>query len=170
MVAMLAFGGTFAYFTSKTSTVSASKVTTGHVAVALGTKNSITKAFTADFAVPGDTVWSVDLDVDTSKTNVKTYVFATWTLTNESGVKLTVTAPAAATWKQLKNGETDVAGVFYAEVEAATTSLSFTSTVVFDTTNGNDTMDKEVSCSVSFAQAQFDHMESAYAAYQAANA
>ena len=163
MVAMLAFGGTFAYFTATATKIDSDTVTTGTVAIANGEGASITKTFTADYAVPGDTLWTVNVTLN-STSNVKTYIFAIWELTNESNATLTVSPPSG--WTPLTDGESsNVEGVYYQEVEADTDSVSYASNVVFATSNGNNMQGKTISCSLQFHASQFDHFDDAYAAY-----
>ena len=163
MVAMLAFGGTYAYFTAEVSGVIAGEeITTGHVAIAMGTKNTITKKTLETLAVPGDTLWTVDLSLDTSASNVKTYVFASWTLTNDEGLVLNTTIAEGSDWAAVE-GETNV---YYIAVDANTAkdTITFTGSVVLDAEdNGNDKMDVSASCSVAFATTQANHLTPAAA-------
>ena len=158
MVAMLAFGGTYAYFTASAgAAIESGSVTTGHVELGLGSNKTITK-FANDYAVPGDTLWDISIDVD-NKSNVKTYIFADWTLTNTDGLVLETTA---STWTAVPGH----ANAFYVEA-AANTDQTFTTKIVLATSNDNTKMDKTISCSVSFKSIQFDHFDDAQAAYEA---
>ena len=155
MVAMLAFGGTYAFFTAKSNVVLESDgITAGHIEISTGSVTKLEKAFEAAYAVPGNTLWDLNISVDTTKTNVDSYVFAKWTL-DEGGVVLTVDK---CNWTQLKNGETPVEGVYYKEVGASETAVAFTTKVVFATSNGNDAQDAVIDCGVTFHAAQKDYM------------
>ena len=159
MVAMLAFGGTYAYFTASAGeAIQSDKVTTGHVELGLGENKTITKDFDGSFAVPGDTLWDLTIDVD-NKSNVKTYIFADWTLTNEGGLTLETTA---SSWAEVPGHD----GAFYVEAEAGV-DQTFTTKIVLATSNDNTKMDKEITCSVAFKTIQFDHFTDAKTAYEA---
>ena len=81
MVAMLAFGGTFAYFTATASQASGS-VTTGTVQLGANTMATLV----ADNVVSGQQLFGADSKVQvTSKSNVDTWVFITFSATMDGG-------------------------------------------------------------------------------------
>ena len=73
MVAMLAFGGTFAYFTATTDVTG--QVTVGTVEISTGATTTITAAST--YAVPGATIYNNQSVSLTNTSTVDIYVFAT---------------------------------------------------------------------------------------------
>ncbi len=170
MVAMLAFGGTFAYFTATAgAAIEGGSVKTGTVALGLGETKTITSTYNATdtFAVPGDTLWDIALDIDTSGSNVAIYVFATWSLTNSGNVTLTGTEMPTG-WSQLKDeSEADVTGVYYRAVAATENSIDYTASIKFAESNGTTAMDQTISCSVSFCAAQQGNLSVLAAAKEA---
>ena len=81
MVAMLAFGGTFAYFTA-TTTEKSGTVTTGTVQLGENTMATLV----ADKVVSGQEIFSASSKVQvTSKSNVDTWVFITFSATMDGG-------------------------------------------------------------------------------------
>ena len=84
MVAMLAFGGTFAYFTAKT-TEKSGNVTTGTVQLGENTMATLV----ADKVVSGQQLFDADSKVlVTSKSNVDTWVFITFSATMDGGTRV----------------------------------------------------------------------------------
>ncbi|HJD06093.1 MAG TPA: SipW-dependent-type signal peptide-containing protein [Candidatus Onthoplasma faecipullorum] len=74
MVAMLAFGGTFAYFTAEATDVTG-QATVGTVEISTGATTTITAAST--YAVPGATIYNNQSVSLTNTSTVDIYVFAT---------------------------------------------------------------------------------------------
>ena len=84
MVAMLAFGGTFAYFTA-TTTEKSGTVTTGTVQLGENTMATLV----ADKVVSGQQLFGTDSKVQvTSKSNVDTWVFITFSATMDGGTRV----------------------------------------------------------------------------------
>ena len=73
MVAMLAFGGTFAYFTAEADDATGS-ATVGTVEISTGASATIAAA--TDFAVPGSTIYANQSVKLTNTSTVDIYVFA----------------------------------------------------------------------------------------------
>ena len=88
MVALLAFGGTYAYFTATSKKIDGVKVTTGVISVKVGERTEAT----INGAVTGTKVMDA-VNVDASATTVKSYVFVTFdiTLTAYEGATETLT-------------------------------------------------------------------------------
>ena len=84
MVAMLAFGGTFAYFTA-TTTEKSGTVTTGTVQLGENTMATLV----ADKVVSGQQIFSASSKVQvTSKSNVDTWVFITFDAELDGGTRV----------------------------------------------------------------------------------
>lgn len=143
MVAMLAFGGTFAYFTA-TATKATGSVTTGTVKLENKTGATITRTSTDDI-VPGaylygtaDAYQEIEL---TNLSDVATYVFAKFTAEAKSGsaavtinidgnpsvLKTTVKAEEGK-WTKLEG----VDGVYYLALDAKAAADTFGFKVQFD--------------------------------------
>ena len=130
MVAMLAFGGTFAYFTSTAGTKTAT-ATTGTVKLtATGTVKEIT-----GFLMPQDVLCDA-VTVTTAGSTVDTYVIVEFSL-SAGTTSLTVELKSTADGKWVKYGETD----YYIWSDATTstpkavakdTTLSVVDQVKFD--------------------------------------
>ena len=170
MVAMLAFGGTYAYFTASATAAGGDEITTGTI-VLDSTGVEITNEFTGEFAVPGDKLWSVDVTltekVDALESNVKRYMFATWGISNEnSAVILSVDSlvvdeetdeiTGVEGWKLAKNE--DGVCIYYVILEADDVAPAFKDSVSLSTaTTGVEAMNQTISCSLSFKAVQYDH-------------
>ena len=103
MVAMLAFGGTFAYFTA-TTTEKSGTVTTGTVQLGENTMATLV----ADKVVSGQEIFSADSKVQvTSKSNVDTWVFITFSATMDGGTRVN------------SLGEMDADGEYYLDITQA---------------------------------------------------
>ena len=103
MVAMLAFGGTFAYFTATASQESRS-VTTGTVQLGANTIATLV----ADNVVSGQQLFDADSKVQvTSKSNVDTWVFITFSATMDGGTLVD------------SLGDMDAEGEYYLEISQA---------------------------------------------------
>ena len=83
MVAMLAFGGTFAYFTA-TTTEKSGTATTGTVQLGENTMATLV----ADKVVSGDSLFESGSVQVTSKSNVDTWVFITFTAEMDGGTQV----------------------------------------------------------------------------------
>ena len=79
MVAMLAFGGTYAYFTATTSELASSGLRTGTVNIAVNEKTALTAV--EDYAVPGSKIYDNETVAFTNTSTVDMYVYATLTVT-----------------------------------------------------------------------------------------
>ena len=152
MVAMLAFGGTYAYFTAQATKVTGS-VTTGTV---LLQNNAVT--FATDKIVPGMEILGKDQKISVkNSSDVETYIFVKLTLASD-GLTLKDTAPAADGDAQLvvtlaKTGDNanftkldGQTGVYYIKTAAVATAtdIDFATSIVFqgmsnsvDTTAGS---------------------------------
>ena len=131
MVAMLAFGGTYAYFTAS-SAAAGSNVTTGVVSVRVGANATITKTGAVTNTKVLDAV-----TINADQTTVKAYVFVTFDATitdyegntdtvtpdemfgNENGftpntawTKLTGVADVDNVWYQIVNNDADGAAAY----------------------------------------------------------
>ena len=171
MVAMLAFGGTYAYFTATASQ------TTGTATTALIKLSNNTATITAakDNALPGETIFNSDISLTDASTR-DTYVFAklevkfggTAVAVSDTS-KLTITPDAD--WTAL-DGQ---AGVYYLANPAATTDLTFTISVALaddldedyvqgtSTDDGMNYMNKTVTVTIDFVAAQQEGLEAAEA-------
>ena len=142
MVAMLAFGGTYAYFTAQTTAVSPT-TTTGRVQLGANSVATLTQQ-----VVPGQELLSGDVTV-TSNSTVDTYVFITFSASIEkaAGDDVNTAVPAAVTDTPDAEGEyklvaTPVTGwnliadsttVYYKKVTANTaTPITVCSSIKFD--------------------------------------
>ena len=103
MVAMLAFGGTFAYFTA-TTTEKSGTATTGTVQLGANTMATLV----ADKVVSGQQLFDADSKVQvTSQSNVDTWVFITFSATMDGGTLVD------------SLGEMDAEGEYYLEISQA---------------------------------------------------
>ena len=100
MVAMLAFGGTFAYFTATANSKSAN-ITTGVIKLVSGEKVTATGIMVDKQSVLGK------VEIDSTGTTVDSFVFVTL---KSSAVKATGTVEAALTWADLFGSELAVSG------------------------------------------------------------
>ena len=135
MVAMLAFGGTFAYFTA-TTTAKSGTFTTGTVNLTAGEYK-----ITTDTLVPGDAIIDQAVTYE-NKSNVKTYVFVKYTVEKaaDSEVELPADTTAESLVKATGLGEgwtelTGVDGVYYKALDAATEdtkALTFATALVLN--------------------------------------
>ena len=132
MVAMLAFGGTYAYFTATAAEVASTDVKTA--LLGLETPGSLTLTGVADTSklLPGDTMTtSVTLD---NTANVATYVFVQIASSAEQEI-FTVSFTTGDTWTAMPSagvtniGGKDYANVYYKANAAANTDLTATATV-----------------------------------------
>ena len=116
MVAMLAFGGTFAYFTATANKQSAT-VTTGVIKLTSGTATNAT----ITGAVTGTPILGA-VKYDATGTTADSYVFVKLTSTTSTGVKwedLFGTALAVdSAWTEYTAGNTENTKVYYATVTA----------------------------------------------------
>ncbi len=144
MVAMLAFGGTFAYFTAEANDATGS-ATVGTVEISTGASATIAAA--TDFAVPGSTIYSNQSVTLTNKSTVDIYVFAKLTAqidgqdlyvqvgenpdyTYESAISATLGTVTPSTWAAVSGHD----GVYGYMVEGNTTTPTEISSFVFTVT------------------------------------
>ena len=122
MVAMLAFGGTYAYFTATAYTKSAS-VTTGTIRLQSGSKVEAVEKL----VVYNDTVLDA-IDYNAEDTNVASYIFVVVTSTitpnnKDTDPKVTMTDIFGSELAVIKKGDTDKDGI---EDEGETHSVAWT--------------------------------------------
>lgn len=133
MVAMLAFGGTFAYFTAQTTKVESGNLTTGTIML----KNS-SATFVTGMVMPGQELLATDskLAVDPTGSTAAQYVFVKITIVKPKNATATVTPTInTAEWKDYNTLDTSVeAGtVYYKEVAANVTSaIDFCTSIKFE--------------------------------------
>ena len=142
MVAMLAFGGTFAYFTAETGNVTGG-ATVGTVEITTGATTTITAAST--YAVPGATIYDDESITLKSNSTVDTYVFATLTAqidgqdlfvrtgtdpdyTYASAISAELGSVTASTWAAVSGHD----GVYGYRVPASTQPSAFIFTVTLN--------------------------------------
>lgn len=124
MVAMLAFGGTFAYFTA-TTTAKTGTFKTGTVNLAAGDYT-----ISSSTLVPGDDIVATAIKY-TNSSDVKTYVFVKYTVAPKENTTLPegITVDKLVTATKLGDGWEDYtttqAGVYYKIVESTETELTF---------------------------------------------
>ncbi len=114
MVAMLAFGGTFAYFTA-TSADKNTTVTLGYVS--LTTDSGTTLNITKTIAVPGDKLLENATVTLSNKSTVATYIFVSFSTEGDipDSVITSTIVGAEGTTLKLVDGETNV---YYIDAEA----------------------------------------------------
>ena len=191
MVAMLAFGGTFAYFTATANNATGS-VTTGTVKLENKTGAAITRTSTEDI-VPGAYLYGTaaayqEIEL-TNSSDVATYVFAKFTAEAKSGTEAvtiniegkpsvlkTTVKEEAGKWTKLSDG------VYYLALDANAAADTFGFKVQFDervqanlaqgsaevnNVSSATIMGLAINVSVEFASIQqltFDTVQDAYAA------
>ncbi len=84
MVAMLAFGGTFAYFTA-TATKNSASITTGTVGLQVSQISGDAYTLTMENVVPGDVISSSALTLTTESAGTDLFIAIKVVLTNEDG-------------------------------------------------------------------------------------
>ena len=174
MVAMLAFGGTYAYFTADAATISGTDAKTGKIELTNGSA-AITTSFDGSaagkFAVPGDTLWAVNVTPVNGDTNVKTYVFATWGVEDTDAVLEVASKLDGDDEDELPDGVDGwfpldgEDGVYYTIVDAGEEIPAFKDSVVFATSNKNNMMNLTIKCSIQFRSIQYDYAGTPAEAY-----
>ena len=159
MVAMLAFGGTYAYFTATADKAESTAVKTATIAIKEATV-AIELAENMENVLPGDTV-TVDASV-TNESNRKIYLF----------IKYNVTLPESTTAKDVALDLTvsgwdayeadGVENVYYTTLEAST-QKAFEATGTFEGSEVSDEgvtdgtiMNADLKVTVRFAATQFE--------------
>ena len=118
MVAMLAFGGTYAYFTASATTATSDGLKTGYVKLSAG--NNVTSVITTEAVLPGSPLLTGDLEYTVSTSDTKgNYVAIKVTLTTgdetvDAGLKLSDLNPGSQ-WTKLSDG------IYYTETAVKTT-------------------------------------------------
>ena len=157
MVAMLAFGGTFAYFTAKSNAVEAQKITMAHVTLKANSATASLTMSQQNAALPGDAV-KLTAEVENAS-NRKVYIFVQIKTANDSTMGLDLTGESgewkAATVEGFSN-------VYYITSEAAakvTWEKEATLTETGNSTSDNGVvagnMDKIITITVKFAATQY---------------
>ncbi len=135
MVAMLAFGGTYAYFTA-TATENSATITTGSVKLTasdIGTSSNYT--LTAENVVPGDVISNKPITLTTESKGTDVYIAIRVVLTNDNGTLagnalanvstwLNATPYSGATWLS-----TDTANVYVLGADSNATAVPTAQTV-----------------------------------------
>ncbi len=157
MVAMLAFGGTFAYFTAKSNTVPAQEITMAHVTLTKDSAKATLEMSQRTAALPGDSL-SLSAEVENSS-NRKVYIFVQVLTTNDSTIGLDLTG-TVTDWTAAE--VTGYENVYYTTTEAAgkvtwTKEATLTETGNSESVNGAvaGNMDKTITINVVFAATQF---------------
>ncbi len=132
MVAMLAFGGTFAYFTAQTTKVESGNLTTGTIML----KNSSAE-FVTGMVMPTQELLQTGskLAVDASGSTAAQYVFVKITIVKPEGAEATVTPTINTTdWTDYNTVDNTVTAgtVYYKAVEANATTIDFCTSIKFD--------------------------------------
>ena len=147
MVAMLAFGGTFAYFTAEANDATGT-TTVGTVEISTGASATIAEA--TDFAVPGSTIYENQSVKLTNTSTVDIYVFAKLsaqidgkdlfvrtgtdpTYTYASAISAELGTVTASTWKAVPGHE----GVYGYLVESNKTPTAIANFVFTVTLNAD---------------------------------
>ena len=141
MVAMLAFGGTFAYFTATTKEAKADKITTGKIVL----KSAGEATFVSTVMPKENLLASGSISYNPTGTTAASWVFVKITITKPAAGECTVvagintadSAEGKAKWTKLDAVSDDANGVavYYIEVAAnATADLLFCDSIIFDAT------------------------------------
>ena len=170
MVAMLAFGGTYAYFTSSTAAATSDAVKTA--TIMLQNNAAVTLSTTADEILPGEKV-SMSATITDASTR-DSYVFVNVKLTGvPATATLTLSDPEG--WTKYENADEGTT-VYYKEITAKdTVSLESEGTFVAEdkSVNGEagDLMGVDITVTARFASAQkggdVADVNAAYAAVKA---
>ena len=147
MVAMLAFGGTYAYFTATTAGFASEDLKTGKIALV---SNAGTITVTQGPLVDGDPITDKPVTLQNTST-VEAYIFIEIVVdiagvTKPDGMseedfaaaKLAVldyTFTDENNWTQLKNGAADVPGVYYMLADEAFDAKEIISAITFNADN-----------------------------------
>ena len=165
MVAMLAFGGTYAYFTDTATGSTTNSVLTG--TVDLGASATVTLAIQDDetLLLPGDTL-TMTANVDNTS-DVAIWAFVVFDLTGDTLPDGTLTMTPASGWTLLEiDGKEISKDVYYAPVTAGgTVAITATGTFLV-TADGAAYMGKNVGASATFAATQSRHLDTAAAAVE----
>lgn len=172
LVAVLAFGGTYAYFSEKTDTIGAT-VTTGTVKLDFTAPSTIISE--DDFVVPGQPLIGEALKVSTT-TTVDTVLIAVVEATSEatgitigSGTDAKIKLSIADTWEEVEvDGTGKVAYVYTAdskfyfndESDTVANEKAFTTAAIYldRSVSGEDNMGKAITLKVTFYIAQHDYL------------
>ena len=191
MVAMLAFGGTYAYFTATTGAVTSDPVTTAKVQLGAPTITNTTKATPL---LPGEKF--VDAVNIASSSDVDTYVFVVMTLSvtkdgqpvtlkNKAGETIAVEDLYAITYADAATGFTKFtslggsnANVYWSKVNANTATANFVAGITLSaevfsnstTASEGDAMSADVVVTIDARAAQCVGWEGSGDAEKAANA
>ena len=164
MIAMLAFGGTYALFTANATKVTSGPVTTATIKLDGDTAASL--SITGDKLLPGDTV-TLAASV-TNNSDEKIYAFLAYKLDDASNGTLALTPSG---WTKYDAAE----GVYYKEIEAGA-EVSVAGTAVYEATSKSEGattgtgMGANVTVTVRFAAVQFRNVASVADAYAAVTA
>ena len=158
MVAMLAFGGTFAYFTAQTTKISSGELTTGTIKL----KNSAV-TFATGMIMPGQELLSESskISVDVSGSTAAQYVFVKLTIVKPEGAEATVTPTLNTTeWTDYNDVDSAVVAgtVYYKAVDANVSDpIDFCTSIIFtadanyvDATSGDNIEIEGAKISVTF--------------------
>ena len=146
MVALLAFGGTYAYFTATTKEISG-KSTLGYLSLS----NSATKLNVTEKVVPGQNILDEETITLVDSSDVATFVFVRFSATTEAADlagKITATIKKGDTALTAVEGQT---GVYYLETAgvAEATDIELKVSVTLDSSidenNANGALTKETS-------------------------
>ena len=160
MVALLAFGGTYAYFTATAQSQGVTGITTATVAISTGAANSQTASAAAKTnALPGEKVFNDVAITVTNTSTVDVYVFATVTtggsakgLVVKAGSKDAAPIVSVDYAKALENGwEKYADGVYYFKT-SSTKALEATNQFAFSATFNKDVQSKNVHNGTAFAE------------------
>lgn len=160
LVAVLAFGGTYAYFTASAN--ASDTITMGNLVLNDGTA-ALTFDLTNDEVVPGQVIIN-----ETNKltlkvtTNIKTMMLAEITAVTTSGTNVVLTFTEGAKWTPVTGATGYFAfepstDVFYTEENDA--ALDLITGLAIDRSNGNSIMNSVVTITVNVWAMQYEYLD-----------
>ena len=158
LVGILAFGGTYAYFTAKGAG-------TGNITMGtLGINETITVDVQTSKVVPGQDALKAPVKFSSSdKTNIPMMMLAKVEITAETGATIITKATFSSDWEAVADHEGFYAykGSGYKTAGTASEEFTLVENVYVDRTNGNDIMGKTLTVTVTVWAMQADFVGTA---------